>query len=150
MNYWLAKSEPEEYSIDDLKKDKVCHWDGVRNYQARNYMREMQKGDLVLFYHSNAAPPGVAGVMKVVKIAYPDPSQFDKKDKHFDPKSTRDNPRWFCPDLKFERKFKQFISLSELRNTKGLEKLPLLQRGSRLSVHPVSKHEFEIIVGMGT
>ncbi len=150
MNYWLAKSEPEEYSIDDLKKDKVCHWDGVRNYQARNYMREMQKGDLVLFYHSNAAPPGVAGVMKVVKIAYPDPSQFDKKDKHFDPKSTGDNPRWFCPDLKFERKFKQFISLSELRNTKGLEKLPLLQRGSRLSVHPVSKREFEIIVGMGT
>ena len=149
MNYWLAKSEPEEFSIDDLKKDKVCHWDGVRNYQARNYLQEMQLGDLVLFYHSNANPPGVAGIMKVVKTAYPDPSQFDTKHKYFDPKSSSEKPRWFCPEFKFERKFKHLVSLSDLRAQKSLGKLPLLQRGSRLSVHPVQKKEFDTIVDLG-
>lgn len=150
MRYWLAKSEPDEYSIDDLKADKVCYWDGVRNYQARNYLREMQVGDKVLFYHSNANPPGVAGVMKVVKAACPDPSQFDKKDKHFDPKSTKENPRWFCPDFSFETKFKNFVPLDQLRQHKKLSGLELLRRGSRLSVHPVERAEYETIVALGS
>jgi len=96
MNYWLVKSEPYVFSIQDLKKDKVTYWDGVRNYQARNFLKEMKKGDTVLYYHSNEDPIGVAGVATIHKEAYPDPSQFDKRNKYFDPKATKENPRWFC------------------------------------------------------
>ena len=145
MNYWLAKSEPSVYSIDDLKKDKITYWDGVRNYQARNFLKEMEKGDVVLFYHSNADPTGVAGVAKINKTAYPDPTQFNKRSKYFDEKATKEKPRWFCPDLKFVKKFKNVISLQDLKEVKALEKMTLLKRGNRLSVMPVTKKEYEVI-----
>ena len=146
MAYWLAKSEPDVYSIDDLKKDKVAEWDGVRNYQARNFLKEMEVGDEVLFYHSNAKPSGVAGVAKVAKKAYPDPTQFDKKSKYFDPKASKENPRWFCPDVKFVKKFKDVVSLDDLREQKSLNEMLVLKKGSRLSVQPVTKKEFETVL----
>ncbi len=149
LKYWLMKTEPGAYSIDDLasEKNKTTCWDGVRNYQARNFMRDqMKKGHKVLFYHSNAKPPGVVGAAKIVKESYVDHTAFDKKNKHYDEKSTTDNPRWFMVDIKLERKFKRLISLDELRTVKGLEKMELLRRGSRLSVQPVSKKEFETIL----
>ena len=150
MKYWLLKSEPDVYGIDQLKKDKRTHWDGVRNYQARNLLRdEMKKGDLVLFYHSNAKPPGAAGVCEVVKEGYPDFTQFDAKDAHYDAKSDPDNPRWYMVDVKYKKAFKELVPLSDLREKKGLEKMPLLQRGQRLSVQPVSKKEFDIVCKMG-
>lgn len=148
-NYWLMKSEPEAYSIEDLKRDGKTHWDGVRNYQARNLMRDdMKVGDHVLFYHSNAAPPGVAGLARVVKEGYPDHTAFDPDDKHYDPKSKRDAPRWYMVDVGFESKFPHFVPLPTLRETPGLEKMVLLNR-SRLSVQPVREGEFDIIVGLG-
>lgn len=148
-NYWLMKSEPNAYSIDDLakEKNKTTCWDGVRNYQARNMMRDdMKKGDLVLFYHSNAKPPGVAGTAKVVKEGYPDHTAFDKKSKYFDPKSKKDEPRWMMVDIKLVKKFKRFVSLEELREVKALEGMVLLQKGSRLSVQPVTKKQYETIL----
>lgn len=143
---WLCKSEPDVYSIDDLKKDKVTPWDNIRNYQARNFLKEMEVGDLVLFYHSNAKPPGIAGIAKVAKTAYPDESQFDKKSPYFDPKATKDEPRWFNPDMRFVKAFKNLLSLDELRAEKELEDMLVLKRGSRLSVQPVSDAEFEHIL----
>lgn len=146
--YWLMKSEPDCYSIDDLagESNKTTHWDGVRNYQARNFMRDdMKKGDKVLFYHSNAKPPGVAGVAKVVKESYPDFTAFDARDKHYDPKSKQESPRWFMVDIKFEKKFKRIVSLDELRKVKSLDGMVLLQKGSRLSVQPVTKKQFETV-----
>lgn len=148
MKYWLMKSEPDCFSIDDLaaEKNKTSCWDGVRNYQARNYMRdEMKKGDRILFYHSRIKPPGVAGLAKVVKESYPDFTAFDPNDKHFDPKSKHENPRWFMVDVKLEKKFKRFVSLDELRTVKSLEGMVLLQKGSRLSVQPVTKKQFETV-----
>ena len=142
------KTEPTTYSIDDLaqEKTKSTHWDGVRNYQARNFMRdEMKKGDLVLLYHSNAKPPGVVGVCSVVKESYPDFTQFDKKDKHYDPKADPENPRWFMVDIKLKKKFKQLISLDDLKKVKALDGMVLLTKGSRLSVQPVTKKQFETI-----
>lgn len=146
MRFWLMKSEPEVYSIDDLKKDRKTYWDGVRNYQARNFLRDQIKlGDLVFFYYSNSNPSGIAGIMKVVREGYPDPSAFDPKDSHFDPDSKKEKPSWYVVDLAFKKKFKKLISLDRLRSTKGLEKMLLLKRGQRLSVQPVTEKEWEII-----
>jgi len=145
---YLMKTEPSVYSIDDLKKDKKTPWDSIRNYQARNIMKEMKVGDEILIYHSNAKPPGVAGLAVISKTAFPDPVQFDKKSNYYDPKSTKENPRWFCPEVKFSKKFKNFVGLPELREEKSLEDMKLLQRGSRLSVTPVSAKEFKKILKM--
>lgn len=146
MNYWLVKSEPITYSINQLKVDKMTSWEGVRNYQARNYMRdEMKLGDLVLFYHSNCEEPAIVGVAKVIKESHPDKTQWDKKSKYYDEKSTKEKPRWFLVDLEYQSSFLTPISLSTLRMTKGLENMRLLQKGSRLSVLPVSKEEFQLI-----
>lgn len=144
--YWLMKSEPNVYSIDHLKKDEKTYWDGVRNYQARNFMRDTMKvGDQVFFYHSNAEPPGIAGIAEVVKEGYPDPSAFDKKSKYFDEKSKKENPTWFVVDIRFKKKFKELLPLEMLRGVKGLSKMPLLQKGQRLSIQPVSPEEWVVI-----
>ncbi|MEQ8288349.1 MAG: EVE domain-containing protein [Gammaproteobacteria bacterium] len=151
MKYWLMKSEPSEFSIDDLKNrpKKTEPWDGVRNYQARNMMRdEMKKGDLVFFYHSNCEEPGIVGIMTVAKEGYPDHTAFDPDDKHFDPKSDPDNPRWFYVDVKYKRKLGRTITLTELREHKPLQKMKLLQKGNRLSIMPVSKKEWDYILGL--
>jgi predicted RNA-binding protein with PUA-like domain len=146
--YWLFKSEPSMFSIDDLSalsRQTTC-WEGVRNYQARNFLKSMQVGDLGFFYHSNAHPPAIVGVVKVVKKAYPDPYAFDGRSRYFDPKSTPDNPRWFVVDVRLVQKFSQVLSLEQLRAIKGLEHMALLRKGSRLSVQPVSPNEWKIIM----
>ncbi|MDE0119751.1 MAG: EVE domain-containing protein [Bdellovibrionales bacterium] len=141
--YWLMKSEPSTYSIQDLKKSGKDLWDGVRNYQARNFMiKDMQVGDEVLFYHSNSKPPGMAGLACVSKSAQPDPTAFDPKSKYYDPSSTKGNPRWFCVEVKFKSIFKKFIPIEELRREKALSKMLLLKKGQRLSVMPVTKREY--------
>lgn len=146
MACWLMKSEPNVYSIDDLKRDKKTYWEGVRNYQARNFLRDsLKKGDQVFFYHSNAEPPGIAGVAEVVKEGYPDPEAFNKKSKYFDERSKKEKPTWYVVDLKFVKKFKEILPLESLKKVKGLEKMPLLQRGQRLSVQPVSSKEWQVI-----
>lgn len=138
MNHWLMKSEPDAFSIDDLKRKKREAWDGVRNYQARNFMRDgMRPGDKVFFYHSNCAVPGIVGIAEVATDAYPDPSQFDPKSKYFDPGSSRDNPRWMLVDVKFVKKLKRTISLDELKGDPALDGMALLRKGNRLSVMPV-------------
>ena len=138
MNHWLMKSEPDAFSIDDLKRKKREAWDGVRNYQARNFMRDdMRPGDKVFFYHSNCAVPGIAGIAEVATDAYPDPSQFDPKSKYFDPGSSRDNPRWMLVDVKFVKKLKRTISLDEMKSDPALDGMALLRKGNRLSVMPV-------------
>ena len=145
--YWLMKSEPGTYSIQDLKKSGKDLWDGVRNYQARNFMmKDMQVGDEVLFYHSNANPPGMAGLACVSKKAQPDPTAFDPKSKYYDPRSTKENPRWFCVEVKFKYIFKKFISIEKLRREKALSKMLLLKKGQRLSVMPVTKAEYMYIL----
>ena len=149
--YWLMKSEPNCYSIHDLAKDKdqTTYWDGVRNYQARNMMRdEMKIGDMVLFYHSNADPTGVAGTAAIVRVSYPDFTSWDKKDKHYDPKSTQEEPRWFMVDIRLDTIFDEVIPLPDLREVKALKDMELLRKGSRLSVQPVRKKEFDAIVKM--
>lgn len=143
------KSEPSEYSIENLKKDKKVGWDGVRNYQARNFMRDrMCVGDGVFFYHSNTKPDavGIAGLAKVVKKGYPDDSAWDPEDKHFDPKSSPENPIWFRVDVQFVKICKSIISLRQLKETPGLEKMVVTQKGGRLSVQPVSLKEWLIIL----
>ena len=150
MKYWLIKSEPNVYSIDDLKKDKKTHWDGVRNYQARNFLRdEMKIGDKVVFYHSNTEPPGAAGICEVTKEGYPDFTAFDPDDKHYDPKSKKDSPTWIMVDIKFVEKFRNVVSLETIKENKKLQNMKLVQRGNRLSVMPVTKTEFDEIVKMG-
>ncbi|WP_295904546.1 EVE domain-containing protein [uncultured Bdellovibrio sp.] len=150
MKYWLMKSEPDVYSIDQLHKDKTTPWEGVRNYQARNYMqKDMQVGDLVLFYHSNAEPPGVAGIAKVSKLAFPDKTQFEKKSEYFDAKATKEKPIWFCVEVEYVAKFKNLVSLSDLRDNEKLSDMVVLQKGSRLSVQPVEKKHFDIVKKMG-
>ncbi len=147
MKYWLMKSDYEAFSIDDLArapKQTTC-WDGVRNYQARNFMREMEIGDQVFFYHSNAEPACIAGVAEVVKRAYPDHTALDPKDNHYDPKATPANPIWEMVNIKLVRKFDQPLALEDLRGVKGLEKMELLRRGSRLSVQPVTAQEWKIV-----
>ena len=149
-NHWLMKSEPEAYSIDDLKRDKKTAWTGVRNYVARNHMRSMAVGDLVLFYHSNADPSGVAGVAKVVRTAYPDPTQFDPKDSHFEPKATPEKPYWYLVDVGFVKKLKRFVSLEELKEAEELSGMLLTSgKAARLSVQPVDKGHFDAVVKMG-
>ena len=149
--YWLVKSEPEVFSITDLRKAKnqtTC-WDGVRNYQARNYMRdEMKKGDEVLFYHSNSEPPAVTGLCEVVKEGYPDYTAFDPEDKHYDPKSKKENPAWMMVDIKLKSVFVNQVTLPQIKGNKKLSQMKLLQRGSRLSVIPLEKEEFEEIIRM--
>lgn len=148
--YWLVKSEPGAYSIDDLVRDKKTHWDGVRNYQARNFMRDsMKKGDHVLFYHSNADPTAVVGVCEVVKEGYPDFTAFDPEEKHFDPKSNNENPTWMMVDIKLIKKFKRPVSLKEIKENPKLQDMRLVQRGNRLSVMPVEKNELDLIVKLG-
>jgi len=150
MKYWLMKSEPDVFSIDDLKQKGKTHWEGVRNYQARNYLRdEMKIGDLVLFYHSNAEPPGVAGIGRVCTDAYPDHFSWDPHSHYFDPKSTPDNPRWFMVDIEFVEKFDDLISLNTLKETSELQGMLVTQRGMRLSVQPVDKNHFDIVARMG-
>lgn len=147
MKYWLMKSEPDVFSIDDLKKNKTEPWDGVRNYQARNFMRDdMKIGDTVLFYHSNCDTIGITGVAEVCKESYPDFTSWDKKSKYFDPKSSEENPRWFMVDVKFKAKFKEVITLQEVKETKSLKDMRLIQKGNRLSIMPVTKKEFDIIL----
>ena len=149
MPFWLMKSEPNCYSIDDLKKDKITCWDGVRNYQARNMMRDsMKEKDLVFFYHSNATPPGIVGVAEVCREGYPDHTAFDPKSDHPDPKSDPDNPRWFMVDIRFKQKFKHIISLAELKQIDYLKQMKLLQKGNRLSVMPVTKNEWDFITDL--
>lgn len=146
-NYWLMKSEPNVYSIQDLKRDKTTYWEGVRNYQARNFLRDsIKKGDQVFFYHSNAEPPGIAGIAEVSKSGYPDPEAFNKKSKYFDPKSKKDEPTWYVVDLKFKREFPGVIPLDTLRRTPGLEKMKVIQKGSRLSVQPVTQAEWDKVL----
>lgn len=151
MNYWLMKSEPDVFGIDDLAAmpRKTDHWDGVRNYQARNMMRdEMKKGDQVFFYHSNCKEPGIVGIAEVVKEGYPDHTAFDPKAKYYDPKSDPENPRWYMVNIKFVRKFERTVSLQEMKQEKALEGMKLLQRGNRLSVMPVEKNHWQHILKM--
>lgn len=142
------KTEPGSYSIEDLKKapEKTTCWDGVRNYQARNFMREMQKGDQIFFYHSSTEPAGIVGIAEVVKTAYPDHTALDPRDRHYDPKSTPENPIWEMVDIKFVREFSDVLTLDVLRRVKGLEMMELLRRGSRLSVQPVRQEEWTIVL----
>jgi predicted RNA-binding protein with PUA-like domain len=141
------KSEPDVFSIDDLKKKKKSGWDGVRNYQARNYMRDLMKvGDIVLFYHSSCEIPGIAGLAKISKECHPDITQYDKKSDYYDPKATADNPRWFMVEVEFVEKFDRVVTLTELKQKKELSNMPLVQKGSRLSINPVTQKEFETII----
>jgi predicted RNA-binding protein with PUA-like domain len=148
--YWLMKSEPDAFSIDDLKKVGVEPWNGVRNYQARNHMRQMQVGDGVLFYHSSCAVPAIVGVAKIASVAYPDPTQFDPKSDYFDAKSTREEPRWSLVDVAFERKLKRAIPLEEIKQHADAlgEGFALTQRGSRLSVSPVSAAQWKLLLSL--
>ena len=151
MKYWLMKSEPDVYGINDLKNaaGKTDTWDGVRNYQVRNMMRDdMKKGDLAFFYHSNCKTPGIAGIMKINRAGYPDYTAFDPKEKYFDSKSDPDNPRWYMVDVRFVRKLKRVITLTELKEQPELADLPLVRRGNRLSVMPVSKQQWDYILSL--
>ncbi len=149
MSFWLMKSEPDVYSIDDLKRDRRTGWDGVRNYQVRNLFRdEMRKGDLAFFYHSSCPEPGIAGIMVVDGAAVPDPSQFDPESDYYDPASRRDDPRWLMVYVRFRRKLPRVITLDELRAAPGLASLPVLRRGNRLSVTPVGTAQWERILSL--
>jgi len=151
MNYWLMKSEPSTFGIDDLKNrpQQTEPWDGVRNYQARNFMRDgMKKGDRVFFYHSNCAEPGIVGIMTVASEPYPDPTAFDPEDDHYDPKSDPDNPRWYLVDVKYKRKLKRTITLQELKQHEALAGMKLLQKGNRLSIMPVTKEQWDYILDL--
>lgn len=153
MKYWLMKTEPDVFSFDDLKKraKQTEPWDGVRNYQARNFMRdEMEVGDLILFYHSNCDLPAVVGVAEVAKEAYPDSTAWDPKSPYFDSKSTPDNPRWYRVDVKWKEDFKRIVSLQEIKAHPLLQEMKLVQKGQRLSVQPVEKKHFQLIYKMGT
>ncbi|MBE9515917.1 MAG: EVE domain-containing protein [Proteobacteria bacterium] len=151
MKYWLFKSEPEEFSIDDLKKkrSKTEHWDGVRNYQARNFMRDdMKIGDRGFFYHSNCEVPGIVGIVEIAKEGYVDHTAFDPDDSHYDPKSDPDKPRWIMVDVKFVERFTDTISLKQLKTNPKLADMRLVQKGNRLSVMPVEKKEWDTILKM--
>ena len=151
MNFWLMKSEPGCFGIDDLKQrpKQTEPWDGVRNYQVRNMMRDqMQLGDKAFFYHSNANPSGIAGIMEIVSEAYPDHTAFDPREKHYDPKSNPEKPIWFLVDVKFVKKFKRVISLQELREEPMLRDMLILRPGSRLSITPLAVREWETILSM--
>jgi len=146
MNYWLFKSEPTTYGIDHLAKDKVTAWTGVRNYQARNFMRdEMKAGDRGFFCHSSCEEPGIVGIVEVARAAYPDPTQFNRRGQHYDAGATKDNPRWFNVDLKFVRKTR-LVGITELRSHQALAKMQTLQRGNRLSITPVTSAEWDCVL----
>lgn len=145
--YWLMKSEPGSYSIDDLERDGTTHWEGVRNYQARNLMREMAEGDMVLFYHSNADPPGVAGVARVEGAARPDPYSWDPDSRYFDPKSSPEEPRWWMVDISFVEKLPRLVPLAELKADSSLQGM-LVTGKSRLSVQPVEPSDFQRVVDL--
>ena len=147
-NFWLMKSEPEEFSIGDLKRVRREQWDGIRNYQVRNMLRDaMKKGDIALFYHSNAGTQtGVAGVMKIIKEAYPDPTQFDPQSAHPDIRSDPQNPRWLCVDVQYVRTLPRVVTLAELKAEKRLANLPLVRQGNRLSVMPIARAQFDHII----
>jgi predicted RNA-binding protein with PUA-like domain len=146
MKYWLIKSEGDCYSIDDLKRDKKTSWDGIRNYQSRNYMmKDMEVGDLLFFYHSISDPTGIYGIAKVMRKAHPDETQFDKKDEHFDPKAKREKPTWYCIDVAFVEKWKNPVSLEMLKKDPKLEGMAVREKGSRLSIQPVSEEHFKYI-----
>jgi predicted RNA-binding protein with PUA-like domain len=144
--YWLFKSEPDSFSIDDLERVRREEWSGVRSFQARNLMRDMQPGDLGFFYHSSIQPPGIAGICEVVAAAHPDSTQFDKKSDYYDRTAQRDDPKWWCVDVAFVRKLPRFVPIDELRAIPELAFMPLLRKGQRLSVQPVAPHEWELIV----
>lgn len=152
MNYWLIKSEPDAFSIDDLKNApaETEHWDGIRNYQARNFIRDdMRKGDRAFFYHSNCKTPGIVGIAEIVSGPYPDPTAFDPNEKYFDPGSDPENPRWLMMDVRFQRKTRRLISLTELKaQGDRLAGLPLVRRGNRLSIMPVSKAHWDFILSL--
>lgn len=150
-NYWLLKTEPATYSIDDLKREGTTRWDGIRNYQARNFLRDgMKKGDAVIIYHSSTGVLGAVGIGKVVSDAYADPTQFDSKSKYFDPKATRPKPRWFTHDISFKDKFKQVIPLSVIKRNPTLRGMYLVgSGGGRLSVQPVSMAQYKAILAIG-
>jgi predicted RNA-binding protein with PUA-like domain len=153
MAYWLMKSEPDVFGIDDLKNSpgKTTHWDGVRNFQARNFMRDqMRRGDLAFFYHSNCDEPGIVGIIKIVKEGYPDHTAFDARDAHFDADSDPNKPRWYMVDVQLQRKFRRTIALATLRGheTRALQGLALLKRGNRLSVLPVSAAHWKFILAL--
>ena len=148
MRHWLMKSEPGVYGIDDLQRDGRTHWEGVRNYQARNFMRDdMQPGDRVLFHHSNADPTGIAGLARIATRGYPDLSALDPASHYYDEKATEADPRWVLVDVEFERKFPRVVTMDELRATPGLEKMLVINK-SRLSVQPVTPEEFETVLGL--
>lgn len=151
MNYWLMKSEPAAFGIDDLAAlpDQTDHWEGVRNYQARNMLRDqMRRGDRVFFYHSNTAQPGIVGIAEVVREGYPDPTALDPQSKYYDPKSDPQNPRWYRVDIRLVRRLRRTITLAELKKYPQLEDFPLLRRGNRLSVMPVTREQWEFILGL--
>jgi predicted RNA-binding protein with PUA-like domain len=151
MNYWLMKSEPDVFGIDHLRKrpKQTEHWDGVRNYQARNMLRDqMQVGDRVFFYHSNCAEPGIVGIARIVRAGYPDHTALDPESKYHDPKSTPENPRWYMVDVKFERKLARTITLDELKQHPELADMPLVRRGNRLSIMPVNEAQWEFILSL--
>src|SRR5688572_26174890 len=148
--FWLMKCEPAAYTIDDLARDGRTSWEGVRNYQARNFMRDqMQEGDPVLFYASNADPSGVTGLAAIARAGYPDHFAWTKGHKYFDEASSPESPVWFMVDVRFVERFRDVVSLETLKNTKGLERMMVTQKGSRLSVQPVTKAEFEIVARLG-
>ncbi len=150
MRYWLMKSEPDVYSFDHLVADGETYWDGVRNYQARNMMRDdMQPGDRVLYYHSNTKPPHVAAVAEISRAGYPDPTQFDPNEKYFDPKASPEKPRWYVVDLKPVARLKQTVPLADLKANPALEGMLVIKKGQRLSVQPVDKEHFDAVVAMG-
>lgn len=151
MNYWLFKSEPNTFSIDDLARrpKQTEHWDGVRNYQARNMLRdEIKKGDLGFFYHSSCTPPGIAGIVEVVKEGYPDNTAWDIRSAHYDAGSTPDNPRWYMVDVKLVKKFPRFITLDEIKRQSKLKDMLILRKGNRLSITPVTNSEWKVILEM--
>jgi predicted RNA-binding protein with PUA-like domain len=149
MQYWLMKSEPDTYSIDDLQSFGVDHWDGIRNYQVRNFFRDqMQVGEQAFFYHSNCKEPGIVGTMEIVSKAFPDHTDFDPSEKYFDSKSDPENPRWLMVDVRYIRHLDRMITLGELRQQKQIADMKLLQRGNRLSVLPLSKMEWQYILEM--
>lgn len=153
MQYWLFKSEPDAFSIDDLaaKPKQTEHWDGIRNYQARNYLRdEVKQGDQVLFYHSSCKEVGIAGLAEVVKEAYPDHSQFNPESKYFDAKASPDNPRWVMVDVQFKQKFNKVLPLAKIKNMPAISEIGLVKKGHRLSIMPVNENEFSILLKAAT
>lgn len=149
MNYWLMKSEPDVFGIEHLERRKREPWDGVRNYQARNMLRdEMRPGDLAFFYHSNCEEPGIVGIMEILRTGLPDPTQFDPESKYYDPKSDPDNPRWYLVEVGFKRRLRRTLTLAELKDRPELAELALVRRGNRLSIMPMSRAQWDFILSL--